>query len=211
MCCSNGRGDASLSRAVVQFLLAAFSLALEFDASSAEEHSLAAIRTILKRSPDERMQRDLVYALYNLSEHDHCVSRRLAEPEWTRRLLRLYETRNFYVTRAVVQLFLSIDARCRTPRPALTIAAMDTIVAIIDGYRGGMLAVVLDCLFHIFRTASDAGDDERVLEQFVRGGGVDALFVVMDDELARDEARQKATDLFDEYFNSARESAELLD
>jgi hypothetical protein len=204
------KGNDWLSNGILHFIWAAFAAELDFDGISAEEDSLAAIAAILKESSDEGMQKDAVYALYNLSEHDHEISRRLADPEWIEVLSMLYDSPSFYLKRAVVQLFLSMEAHCVSLGTELTKGSMSAIVEIIEGYRGEMLESVLERLFCIFARARATGDG-TVLDEFVAAGGIDALYIVMDDDLAREPARQRATDLFDRYFNSALDDGEGAD
>jgi hypothetical protein len=199
-------GNRALVSEVAQFIFTLFSPSVEeVPIFSAGITSLETLVHILELPElDELVQKTAIYAMYNLCEGDGGLTAHFQTPEVTEWLLRLADSPSFFVRRAVVQLFVSVDMR----RPAsgmrtdLTRRVMDSIVDLIDGYRGEMLEALINRLGILFRRACEAGDCE-VIADFERMGGVDALYTVMDDEMACGKAQERAVALFDAFFNHA--------
>jgi hypothetical protein len=170
---------------------------------SAGMMSLEAIKHVLELPElDEQLQKEAIYALYNMCEGEPGVAAHLQSPEMTEWLVGLADSPSFFVRRAIVQLFVAIDMRRPSSdrRTDLTRRVMDSIVDLIEGYRGEMLEALLERLIRIFRGAREAGE-LAVIDDFVRMGGIDALYVVFDDDSARKETRKGAKRLYDEFFN----------
>jgi hypothetical protein len=79
-------------------------------------------------------------------------------------------------------------------------AAMERVVAVIEGCRGRILESVLRSLFAIF---GGAGGGHAVLAEFEAEGGVVALPGVVEDETATNGARVIATELLNAFFGGA--------
>jgi hypothetical protein len=152
----------------------------------------------------EAIQKHAVYALLNVVQICRDLIDGFQTEEHHQSFLEMFREATFYVRRALLQLFLAIDTHGASREPKLSMAVMEFIVEILDGYRGKALLhsliCILDYLFEKGRRARCDGLENL----FVQDGGVDAILALMDDDEVSDETKDAAEKLFDRYFNEGR-------